>query len=173
MQELLITFSDIKNNVKQISDHIDVQLINNAIKEAQDIDLSPIITEPLLISIRQLNGTYNDEFANLMNGCIYEYMDNNYEIKGLKVALCYFAYARIIKGIDNTVSRTGFLQKDYDASVHAQIKERIAAANEAASTGAFYANKCLDYIIRNADSFTTYSVETKKKKRFSINVLGD
>lgn len=169
----LIDADDLRANIKQISIHVDDQLINNSIIEAQEIDLSPIIGEQVYISILENKGSYTDVYKNLMDGCIYTYEDNKYELRGIKVALCYLAYARIIKSVDNSVSRSGFLQKDNDHSVHSAIKERLAAANEAAGTGVYYANKCLDYILRNISSFPVYSKLTKSKKKFSINVLGD
>jgi len=168
----LITLTDIKKTVKQISDHIDEERIKNAIIEAQEIDLSPIISEQVYISIIEKKGQYNDNYKKLMDGCIYEYKEQKYELRGIKVALCYFAYARIISGIDVNVTRTGFMQKEGDYSVHALIKEKIKSVNEAASTGSFYANKCLDFISRNPDTFPT-SVLKPQRKKSNFNVIGD
>ncbi|MFZ4412446.1 MAG: hypothetical protein ACOYOV_05120 [Bacteroidales bacterium] len=169
----LITFLDIKNNVKQISEHIDDERIKNAIIEAQEIDLSPIISEQVYISILEKEGTYSGKYKYLMEGCIYEFEGVKYELRGIKVALSYFAYARIIKGIDNNVSRSGFLQKENDYSIHAIIKERLVAVNEAAGNGIFYAQKCLQYIQRNESDFPVVKPCTTSKKKYSINALGD
>ena len=169
----LITFLNIKQIVKQISEHIDSSRIENAITEAQELDLSPIIGEQLYISILEKKGNYIDKYKELMEGCIYEYNGEKYQLRGVKVALCYFAYARLIKGIDNNLSRSGFLQKDADYSIHAVIKERLAAANEAFDIGSKYAIKCLDFINRNSESFPVQKCTTTKRTKSQFKAIGD
>lgn len=170
---LLITFLNIKQTVKQISEHIDQERINNAITEAEELDLSPVIGEQLYISIIEKKGIYADKYKDLMEGCIYQHNGEKYQLRGIKVALCYFAYARLIKGIDNNLSRSGFLQKDADYSIHAVIKERLAASNEAYAIGNTYALKCLDFINRNPESFPVVAKCKTKKINSQFRAIGD
>lgn len=170
---LLITFLNIKQTVKQISEHIDQERINNAITEAEELDLSPIIGEQVYISILEKNGIYTGDYKSLMDGVVYEYEGEKYQLRGIKVALCYFAYSRLIKGIDNNLSRSGFLQKDSDYSVHAIIKERLVASNEAKEIGTTYALKCLDFINRKPESFPTQKKCNIRKAKSQFRVIGD
>ena len=167
----LVQLSDIKSIVKNISSNIDEQRINTAIMEAQNIDVKPLINEQVYITLIE-GDVIPDNYLQLMNGCIYTYNDLKYKFEGLKVAIIYFAYARLIKGLDSSVSAGGLVQKNNDFSTHTPIRERMNAANEAESIGNLHLKECLDYLTRNNDLFPEFRNYLLKKKS-TFRVLGD
>ncbi len=70
------------------------QKINTYIRESEDIDLKSSLGDELLMDIRLNPEKYND----LLNGG--EYKDKcgyKHTFSGLKTALAYYTYARIVK----------------------------------------------------------------------------
>ena len=177
----MITFLNIKERVKNLSEHVDKSFVDVCIIEAQDLDLKPIIGDALLIKIKAFNGVYTEKYKTLLNGGIYEHNGSNYEISGINTVLIYFAYARIIAGIDNKVSRAGFMQKQGDFSQHSELKERLQSSADAKNNAVNYLNECLMYLNRKQADFPEYTsfnlgVDTpniNKNKRVIFKAIGD
>ncbi len=167
----LVQLADMKSIVKNIYSNIDEYRINSAVMEAQNIDVKPLINEQVYIALIE-GDTVPDNYLPLMNGCIYTYNSLKYKFEGLKVAIIYFAYARLIKGLDNSISAGGFVQKTNDFSTHSSIKERMNAANEAEEIGNCHLKECLDYLTRNNDLFPEFRNYLLKSKS-TFRALGD
>jgi hypothetical protein len=174
MNNQLITFNDIKSSVKSLSEHVKEDRVNNAILEAQQLDLKPRIGEQMYIELLETKATPTEAFRALMLGAIYTNPSDGlkYEFAGVKKALSYFAYSRLIKGISSSVASTGFVQKNNDFSQHTQLKEKLAASKDAEITGAAYLQECVDYIKRNPATFPKFEVAAVKRKT-SFKVIGD
>ena len=167
----LVSFAEIKAVVKSFSANIDEQKVNSCVIESQNVDIKPLIGEQVYIALIE-GETVPTKYQSLMDGCIYTYNGLKYKFEGLKATIIYFAYARIIKSLDNSVSAGGFVQKTNDYSQHSQIKERLNAANEAESIGNTYLKECVDYLKRNNDLFSEFGYYRLKKVQ-SIRALGD
>lgn len=168
----LISYLNIQETVKSFSNYVDSARVSNAIEEAQNLDLKPVLGEQLYIALIEVNGSYNEHLLRLMNGGIYTYGDLKYQFSGIKKALIYFAYARIIKSIDNTVSASGFLQKENDFSQHSSIKERIQASDDASSVGLAYLQECILFVKRNNEFYPQFTAGSVKRKS-QFKALGD
>jgi hypothetical protein len=89
--KLLITRSDIAK-YKQISKTPHDDKLNEQILDAQMLDIAPLLGERLYNKL--LNKT--DSYTDLLEGVTYVHDSENYQCYGLKMVICYYAYARYI-----------------------------------------------------------------------------
>lgn len=87
--QLLITRSDVAR-YRQISKTSHEDKLNEQIRDAQLLDIQPLIGETFFCKILAAPQDYTD----LLDGCIYEHDGVSYTNYGLKMVLCYFAHAR-------------------------------------------------------------------------------
>lgn len=123
---------------KDVSEHLDTERTNSAILEAQIGDLIAFIGEPLYKLMQDdftapatwATQKYND----LFNGVSYKPQGGKYEViyHGLKPALTYFAYARLLNNLQLNVTRSGpvtYMEPDVsDSSTQPQIKTKVIDA---------------------------------------------
>lgn len=87
--QLLISRSDLAQYKQMAKTTFDDKL-NEQIRDAQLLDLQPLIGESLFNSILAAPETH----AELLEGGVYEHDGISYQNYGLKMVLAYFAYAR-------------------------------------------------------------------------------
>lgn len=87
--ELLITRAEIQK-YKQVSKTGYDDVLNASIREAQLLDLQPLLGESFFNLIQANPNNYTD----LLNGGQYSYNNITYTNNGVKMVLAYFAYAR-------------------------------------------------------------------------------
>lgn len=84
--------------------------------------------DALLLDVKEHQENYDE----LLNGGSY---DAGYGEKrsfvGLKTALAYYTYARIVKNGDGNVTRFGFMNKNNEYSSRSDFKEKLMAYNDA------------------------------------------
>jgi hypothetical protein len=158
---------------RPISAHYKTDRIDMFIPEAELIDVKDQIGEQLYITLLDFGTTYQE----LMDGGIYEVAEKKYIFKGLKSAIAYFVYCRLIRNSDGQLTPYGFVNKDTDVSQRPELKERIAAASEAKEIGQAYLNECLQYIRLHPDLFPVTEPDcierTTTKSTYRINEIGD
>ena len=66
-------------------------------------------------------------------------------LTGLKTALAYYTYARIVKNGDGNVTRYGFVQKENEYSSHIEFKEKVMAYDDAFSIADRYLKNVYDF----------------------------
>ena len=88
-------------------------LISNT-EESEDIDIKPILGEQMYIDLSeaQTGTTLTPNQTLILNGGVYTVDEKKYVFKGLKSAIAYFVYSKIIKNSDGQVTRYGFINKD-------------------------------------------------------------
>ena len=118
----LITPSEISSLAREV--FIDDSKANRFIDEAEEMDVRPVLGSKMLNYIRENVSTLGD----LMNGTTYTFKDLTYTFKGLKTAIAYYAYARLIVGGDIEVTRSGMRSRDSDYSHLDYIKRTEALA---------------------------------------------
>jgi len=126
----LITRSDIAL-YKQISKTPHDDKLNEQINDAQLLDLQPLIGERLYNKIMAEPADYTD----LLNGGHYEHDGVTYTNNGLKMVLCYYAYARYVmfgSMIDTPFSFTEKLN-DNSRPVEASNKKTLYTLNREAA----------------------------------------
>lgn len=143
------------------------------IPEAELLDVKDQIGEQLYIDLLDSGTT----FAELMNGGVYEVDSKKYIFKGLKSAISYFVYCRLIRNSDGQLTSYGFVNKETDVSQRPELKERIAAASDAKEIGQAYLNECLQYIRLHPELFPVTqpncTEQRTTKSTYRINVIGD
>lgn len=107
-------------------------------------------------------GTYTD-------GC-----GRKHVIAGVKRALAYYAYARIIRTGSQVQTRGGWVEKEGDYSELADARQREKSAQEMTDIADRYMNECLAYVYES-DKWPDYENEAKNKvnnSRYNLRVIG-
>lgn len=125
-------------------------------------------------------------YANLKDECIEpdetlmeggSYIDScgvKHVIAGVKRALAYYAYARIIRTGSQVQTRGGFVEKDGDYSELAEARQREKVAQDMTDIADRYMNECLKYVY-SSDKWPDYKQEVKtsvNNSRYNIRVIG-
>lgn len=120
------------------------------IEEAEKIDIMPQIGADMYIKIKESPRDYED----LLTGGVWRTENGATQVfAGLRVALAYYSYARIVKNGGHVATRFGFAEKRDEYSNHVELKQRTAEANDAYDVACEYMRGCLEYIKANAKRF--------------------
>lgn len=169
---LLIDIDDINDLARPISAHVDKTKVMTYIREAQDLDVKPSIGSAMFYDIIKNPAKYNDLL------CGGDYKDDcgaTRSFCGLKTAIAYYAYARIVKNIDMNVTRFGVVQKDDEYSSHVAFKEKNMQYNDAFAIADGYLSECIDYLNYNKREYPNYCGCNKAtgKSRMVVNIIGE
>ena len=141
--------------------------IDSFIREAENMDLKPVLGDSLLIAVRK-NPT---AFAALLNGGVYKTsLGEEKSFEGLKSALAYFTYARFVRNNEGNVTRTGFMVKDNEHSARASEAEKQRAWNDVRSIGERYLRECMEFV--KQDETCRSCCGEPKRKEGKYKVLG-
>lgn len=154
----LTDVESVKTTVRPMSKHIDVEKILVYIDESQQQDIKNALGDSLFIDllryVNQEEGeSTNDVYDNLLHGGIYKNANDEFIFSGLKKALNYFVYARLVKHGDRNLSRVGLMQDQSEYSSHAELKEKQEEYKDAFSVAEELMNDCLRYIRHNSTKF--------------------
>ena len=120
-----------------------------AIEEAELLDIKPKLGDELFMRLLT-----HVQFAVLINGG--EYTDecrNRRHFVGLRRALAYYVWARLVKTSVNHLTRFGFVQKRDEYSQATEYRERQTAYNDAFAIADGYMKECLAYIQAKPEIF--------------------
>ncbi len=164
---MIATFEDIKK-VRSIANNInDVKRVEPYIKEAETLDVLPVIGAGLyrqLDNLTRVGGLVITNNANerielteellneLLNGAYYECDgcgcndDNTRYTEGLISAIAYLTYARFLP--NNPINATAFgnMQKLGEFSQPIEEKATVRASKEAEKIGLEYLRQCVDFM---------------------------
>lgn len=160
----LLKPNEIAQYSRDMSIHMDEKRVNAFIREAENIDLKPTLGY-LLEEIKNAP----EGFTLLLEGG--EYTTSCGEIKtivGLKAALAYYTYSRIIKSGDINLARFGAVYKEVGESSRLTEKERVIASNDAYSVANRYLQECVEYLGSDCKNKRTI-----KSNRIIYKVIGD
>ena len=116
--------------------------------------------EPFLTEIG--GGEYTDECRNRRH------------FVGLRRALAYYVWARLVKTSVNHLTRFGFVQKRDEYSQATEYRERQTAYNDAFAIADGYMKECLAYIQAKPEIFADYTLKGKvKANRTKFKILGN
>ena len=116
------------------------------IAEAEQIDLAPQLGADLFIRVKR----NPQEYDILLNGGAWrekEIGEGAWEhiCAGLRKALAYYAYARIVRNGGHVATRFGFNDKRDEFSNAVELKQRVAEANSAYAVAVEHLNTCVAY----------------------------
>lgn len=142
------------------------------IDEAEQNDIRPKLGDPLYSYIVANFGGLRD----LMSGCSYEAQCGMTRYHaGLKKALAYYAYSRLIMGGNIELTRSGMVNRDSDYSHHSDNEERQQTSRETAAIADRYLNEVLDYV-RNNNALKQYAPKPsmfKNTSRTNVTIIGN
>ena len=171
MQEYLITTLEVSTLSRGMSVHVDEDKIETYIRESESIDIKSAFGDALYLDVKE----HPEKYELLLDGGTYE--DKRGEKKmlmGIKTALAYYTYARIVKNGDGNVTRYGFVQKEEEYSSFADIKEKVMAYDDAFSIADRYLKECVMFLEDKKNDYPLYKGNGKiKANRTVYRVLGD
>lgn len=166
--ETLITPNEISSLAREV--FIDDSKAIRFIDEAEDMDVRPALGDKMLQYIRDNKSSLTD----LLNGTTYTYNGQTYTISGLKKAIAYYAYARLIVGGDVEVTRSGMRSRDSEYSHQVPMEERQQVSRECSAIADRHMNQLLDYIKRS-DTLSQHLERPQKAdtQRTNCKIIGD
>lgn len=161
---LLLQYNEIAEYARDMSIHMDEKRVNAFIREAENIDLKPTLGY-LLEEIKQEPSKYTI----LLEGGEYKTECGEKKVLvGLKAALAYYTYSRIIKSGDLNIARFGAVYKEVNESSRPTDKERVIASNEAYSVANRYLQECVEYL-----GSCNCNQRTIKSNRVVFKIIGE
>ena len=170
----LLTATEVRALCRPISQNFKDSTIEIYIPEAEQIDVKPILGEQMYIDLSeaQTGTTLTDNQILILDGGVYTVDNRKYVFSGLKKAISYFVYSRLIRNADGQLVSFGFVNKQTNESERPELREKLHAADDAMKTGNTYLNEVLQFIkLNNLD--TVYPCSNSSVRRLSINAIGD
>lgn len=150
--------------------YADEDIAASLISEAERLDIKPKIGDALFIRITQDNvpAGYDvlldgGEWADRQGAARY--------LTGLRTALAYYAYGRIIRDGNIQSTRFGAVVKTDDNSADSERSERARQYREAFTAADGYMMEVLDYLSANAALFPEYRQLPVKANRSSLRIV--
>ena len=165
---LLICRDDIQRECRPTS--ADEALVNRCIEEAQMLDIKPAIGDAVYLRLFDIN---DEEAQALWMGG--QYTDNCGNVRifaGLKKALLYYSYARLVRSQIGTSTRFGFQVKTDQYSDSADVKAQMQAYNEAFAIADGYKAQAMQYMTDNASEFGACCKRVLTNNRIAIKKIG-
>lgn len=135
----LITASDINTLARPC--YADDTKAARFIDEAEQQDLRQRLGDRLYSYI--VSNT--EALTDLLDGCTYTAGGEERTVKGLKTALAYYTYSRIVVGGNIEVTRVGVVARDSQYSERSDYSERLQVSRETAAIADYYMSEVLDY----------------------------
>lgn len=153
MQQFLMTTNEVMNLARDMSIHIDKSKIEVFLRESENLDIKNALGDALFLDVKE----HIDKYEILLNGGVYETDNGDKKVfTGLKSALAYYTFARLVKSGDGNVTRLGFVNKESEYSSHSEFKEKLMAYNDAFDVANKYLKECVIYLNNNKNLFPLY-----------------
>lgn len=123
-------------------------LVDRCIEEAQNLDIIPAIGADMWLRLLAISKGETDAVAQLLwEGGIYtDTCHNSHIFAGLRKALLYYSYARVIRASGGVSTRFDFVVKADQYSDSADLQAKTQAYNEAFSIADGYKAQALAYL---------------------------
>lgn len=168
MNIYLITIEDLRTHTKNIARTVVWDDVEPYIREAQNLDIKPKIGDETLM---KLLSEENEVYTLLLNGGIYTNNGQSRMFSGLKAALSYYIYARLVNN-SFQFTRFGSVQKTDQYSQNTENVQRKTLKLDAVTTADAYLYECVQFIKAHPDTFPdTNACITKKLNRTFITVI--
>ena len=153
-----------------MSVHVDKAKIEIYLSEAENIDVKPALGDALFWDISE----NQEKYSLLLNGGMYETERYGKKLfSGLKVALAYYVYARIVKNGDGNVTRYGYFNKEDEFGSRPDFKEKLMAYNDAFDIAAKYMQECLEFLSANKDTYPLFKKGRVRANGNSYKIVGE
>lgn len=174
MNRHLITPTDVIALSRNNSQSVNVKDIEVYIDEAEQLDVKPTIGTALYIRLLDDTGNKEDNKKLLYGGQYTSCCGNISMFAGIRKALAYYVYGRMVKNGGRTVTRYGYVEKQGDYSSRVEYKERLDAANDATLVADSYMKETLNYIEQSGvyDEYVSCN-RGMRNRRVTIKVIGE
>ena len=174
VREHLLTVEEFRSLARPTSKHIDEEEVCSFIRECEDMTIIPAIGYDTYEKL--LSDDLSDEEKVLLDGGTWVqgivgrcYGQNGLRRKcsGLKTALSYFVYAKMIQSDGSIVTRTGAMGHNDEYASH--IEDKKGRYNDVMNVAEEYLSGCLQYwkSVRSED------VRPVRGSRVHIHAIGD
>lgn len=168
VNEHLITVERFKELARPTSKHIDDGEVQTFIRECEDIYIIPAI------GLARFKALQEDEQEpkniTLLDGG--EFTDKGGGLKkcsGLRLALSYYVYAKMVMSDGGLLTRTGLMQHNDSYASREDDKNRVRMYNDAMEVAETYLGSCLAYL----KGVEGESVKPVRGTRLRIHAIGD
>jgi hypothetical protein len=171
---LLISISDFEGFPAISVNTNVVKKLNPYIKEAQELDLLPILGQELYWALMEdfeaspSLATYSD----LFNGSEYTLNGRTYKHQGLKPALIYFTYARYRMNANEEETATGLVIKNNPYSEPASEKSIARRVDQARSAAFAYMEPVIKFLNDNEEDYPLWRNTCKQVNKRSTRISG-
>lgn len=167
----LITFSDLKENTREVSQNLTDIKVKSYIEESENIDIKSALGDALFLDLKE----HTENYELLMNGGTYESKCGEKRVfVGVKKALCYYVLARLMKNGDYNVTRFGLVQKQTEYSQPTDYKEKVTAYSDVFVVADRYLKECVKYLDDCRGQYPIYQGKGKiKSNRIVYRILGE
>ncbi|WP_042372485.1 DUF6712 family protein [Bacteroides neonati] len=152
MEIHLITKGDVLSLARPTSVHVDESDVDVFIDETEQLDIIPAIGCDLFLDIQgNLSGP---KYETLLMGGVYVGRDGKKHLfKGLKTAMAYYVYARLVKNDGRILSESGFLSHNDEYGEKVDDKQKYASYHDALNVGKRYLADVLNYLKTTNQTF--------------------
>lgn len=162
---LLITREDIDRECRPCN--AQDALVDRCIEEAQNLDIIPAVGAEWWL--RLLDRNDDEQAITLWEGGVYDDVCGEQHIfAGLRKALLYYAYGRVVRSSGGVATRYDFVVKADQYSDSADIKAKAQAYNEAFATADGYKAQALAYLA----SVAACAKRVIRNNRLSVKKIG-
>lgn len=170
----LITPSDVLALSRNNSGQLDPRDVEAYIEEAEQLDIKPTIGTPLYLRLLANSGDAESNKTLLYGGNYTTPCGEQAMFAGVRKALAYYVYGRIVKNGGRTATRFGFVEKRDEHSSHVDYRERLNIANDATLVADSYMKETLNYI-QQSGKFPEYKACNggMKNRRVTIKAIGE
>lgn len=155
MTNLLITSEEISLLARPC--HVDEQKAIAYIVEAELNNIKPALGDDLFLRLKR------GENRLLLEGGEYERDGKLYYIAGVKRALAYYVYSRLLESSSVDLTRQGAVNRRSEYSDEASREELLSASRETYAIADRYMDECLLYINDKCSNDNVNSNRTKIK----------
>ena len=171
----ILSAEELKAYVRPISRHVEDEDVETFIRECEDTVIIPAIGLKRFKELCCEENQLGDENKILL--CGGEYENRKGELKqcvGLKAALSYFTYAKMMMSDGTILTRTGLMQHNDSYAERSDDKNRVRRYNDVMNVAEEYLSTCLAYLASlNKGRCENSEVGKVRGTRLRIHAIGD
>ena len=113
------------------------------IAEAESVKIKPVLGDDIYVRVKTDD---NYIFRILIEGGFYEHRGKKFYLSGLKTALAYYAYSRLLESSSIDLTRQGAVNRNSDYSDDTTRQDRIDTSRETYAIADMYLQECITFL---------------------------
>ncbi len=169
MDEHIITAAEFQALARPVSVHIDEDEVMAFVREGEDMYIIPALGYAVCKRLVESKELSESDKILLSGGEWTDEKGNVHYCNGLKIAVAYFAYARMSRSDGSIIARTGFMAHNDEYSTHIDGVEKRKRYNEIMDVAEKYLSDVLEYL----RSLNGDAVKKVRGSRARVHAIGD